>query len=196
VHLSLIPKREYIIEALAGLDGVLLPGSNTDVDPHFYGEEPHPKLGTVIPEKDETDLLVLDEIERSNMPLLAICYGMQALAMKLGGGVEPSDHREYGYATVKLVGCDPLLKDLAKEGAELNVWMSHGDRVETLPPGFAAIASSVNSPLAAMADVKRKIYGLQFHPEVMHTPKGKDILKFLLKRKIPFYLPRFLFLNL
>src|SRR6185369_4464116 len=97
--------------------------------------------------------------------------------MKLGGGVEPSDHREYGYATVKLAGSDPLLKGLTKEGAELNVWMSHGDRVEKLPPGFAAIASSANSPLAAMADVKRKIYGLQFHPEVTHTEHGLEIIR-------------------
>src|SRR5881394_740061 len=67
VHLSLIPKAEYVAEAIAGLDGILLPGSNTDVDPHYYGEEPHHKLGTVTPEKDETDRLVLDEIERLNL---------------------------------------------------------------------------------------------------------------------------------
>src|SRR5688572_22880290 len=78
LHLSLIPKREYIAEALADMDGVLLPGSNTDVDPHYYGQDPHHRLGTVIPEKDETDRLVLEEVERRNMPLLAICYGMQA----------------------------------------------------------------------------------------------------------------------
>src|SRR5436853_7068223 len=83
VHLALIPKAEYIAEAMAGLDGILLPGSNTDVDPHYYGEEPHHKLGTVIPEKDETDRLVLAEAERLNMPLLAICYGMQALNVYL-----------------------------------------------------------------------------------------------------------------
>lgn len=79
VHLPLIPKAEYVAEALDGVDGVLLPGSNTDVDPHFYGEEPHPALGTVVPEKDETDRLVLAESERRGLPLLAICYGMQAL---------------------------------------------------------------------------------------------------------------------
>ena len=70
VHLGLIPKEEYINEALAHVDGVLLPGSNTDVDPHHYGEEPHPNLGTVIPEKDETDRLVLAEIEQRSLPLL------------------------------------------------------------------------------------------------------------------------------
>jgi len=120
---------------------------------------------------------IADALLAAKKPVLGICYGMQALAMKLGGGVEPSDHREYGYATVKLAGSDPLLKGLTKEGAELNVWMSHGDRVEKLPPGFAAIASSANSPLAAMADVKRKIYGLQFHPEVTHTENGLEIIR-------------------
>jgi GMP synthase (glutamine-hydrolysing) len=120
---------------------------------------------------------IADALLAAKKPVLGICYGMQALAMKLGGGVESSDHREYGYATVKLTGGDPLLKGLTKSGAELNVWMSHGDRVEKLPPGFAAIASSANSPLAAMADVKRKIYGLQFHPEVTHTENGLEIIR-------------------
>jgi GMP synthase (glutamine-hydrolysing) len=120
---------------------------------------------------------IADEILGAKKPVLGICYGMQALAMKLGGGVESSDHREYGYAAVTLAGKDPLLQGLAKAGADLNVWMSHGDRVEKLPPGFAAIASSANSPLAAMADVKRKIYGLQFHPEVTHTENGLEIIR-------------------
>jgi GMP synthase (glutamine-hydrolysing) len=120
---------------------------------------------------------IADALLAAKKPMLGICYGMQALAMKLGGGVESSDHREYGYAAVKLTGSDPLLKGLAKPGAELNVWMSHGDRVEKLPPGFVGVASSVNSPLAAMADVKRKIYGLQFHPEVTHTENGLEIIR-------------------
>jgi GMP synthase (glutamine-hydrolysing) len=109
--------------------------------------------------------------------VLGICYGMQALAAKLGGAVETADHREYGYAEVKLAGNDPLLKGLAKPGANLKVWMSHGDRVEKLPPGFTAIASSTNSPLAAMADLKRDIYALQFHPEVTHTEQGLEIIR-------------------
>src|SRR5687768_9410114 len=72
VHLALIPKPDYLAEAISGLDGILLPGSNTDVDPHYYGEEPHHRLGTVIPEKDETDRQVLELIEQLNLPLLAI----------------------------------------------------------------------------------------------------------------------------
>jgi len=120
---------------------------------------------------------IADALLAAKKPVLGICYGMQALAMKLGGGVETSEHREYGYAAVKLIGKDALLAGLKKAGAELNVWMSHGDRVDKLPPGFAAIASSANSPLAAMADEKRKIYGLQFHPEVTHTEHGLEIIR-------------------
>ena len=106
--------------------------------------------------------------------MLGICYGMQALAAKLGGAVETADHREYGYAEVDLAGGDPLLANL---GARFKVWMSHGDRVERLPKGFAAIGSSSNSPFAAMADVERKIYALQFHPEVTHTEHGLTIIR-------------------
>jgi GMP synthase (glutamine-hydrolysing) len=98
---------------------------------------------------------------------------MQALAAKFGGVVAPSQEREFGYAEVQLSGSDPLLAGLGKE---LKVWMSHGDRVERLPQGFTAIASSSNAPLAAMADVKRRIYGLQFHPEVTHTEHGFEII--------------------
>src|SRR3954468_12282448 len=78
-HLSLIPDREYIREALKNLDGILLPGSDTDVDPLRFGEEPHTKLKTIIWEKEETDLLVLDEAEKLNLPVLGICFGMQVL---------------------------------------------------------------------------------------------------------------------
>ncbi len=120
---------------------------------------------------------ISDALLSVDAPVLGICYGMQALAAKLGGVVETADHREYGYAEVALAGTDPLLNGLAKPGAVLKVWMSHGDRVEKLPPGFAAIASSANSPLAAMADVKRGIYALQFHPEVTHTEQGIEIIR-------------------
>jgi GMP synthase (glutamine-hydrolysing) len=115
-----------------------------------------------------------DALLAAGAPVLGICYGMQALAAKLGGAVASADHREYGYAEVDLTGSDPLL---AKLGERLKVWMSHGDRVERLPKGFAAIGSSSNSPFAAMADVERKIYALQFHPEVTHTDHGLEIIR-------------------
>jgi GMP synthase (glutamine-hydrolysing) len=138
--------------------GIILSGG-----PESVGAEGSPQIG--------------DALLRKDTPVLGICYGMQALAAKLGGAVESADHREYGYAEVKLANTDALLGGLAKPGADLKVWMSHGDRVEKLPPGFTAIASSPNSPLAAMADVKRAIYGLQFHPEVTHTEQGMEIIR-------------------
>src|SRR5918912_264122 len=84
LHISLIPRREYIASVLDALDGVLLPGSDSDVDPLRYGREPHARLGTVQPLKDETDLLVLEEVERRRMPLLAICFGMKVLNVSRG----------------------------------------------------------------------------------------------------------------
>jgi len=120
---------------------------------------------------------ISDAIIAAGVPLLGICYGMQALAAKLGGVVEGAAHREYGFAEVELKGNDALLAGLVGTGKLLKVWMSHGDRVERLPPGFTAIAASKNAPLAAMADERRRIYGLQFHPEVTHTQYGFDILR-------------------
>ncbi len=116
------------------------------------------------------------------VPVLGICYGMQAMAEQLGGVVEPSSQREFGYAQVRAHGHSRLLRDIedhaSPEGfALLDVWMSHGDRVQTLPAGFAVIASSANSPIAAMANEVRGFYGLQFHPEVTHTRQGSRILR-------------------
>ena len=118
-----------------------------------------------------------DAIVGAGVPVLGICYGMQALAAKFGGAVVPSTHREYGYAEVALTGGDPLLHDLVDAGGRLKVWMSHGDRVERLPEGFVAIASTPSAPLVAMANVERRIYGLQFHPEVTHTEHGQRIIE-------------------
>src|SRR5690606_33283847 len=94
-----------------------------------------------------------DAILEAGAPVLGICYGMQALAAKLGGAVVPSSHREYGYAEVALAGNDPLLQGLVGGDSRLKVWMSHGDRVERLPDGVVAIASTPSAPLAAMAYV-------------------------------------------
>ena len=111
-------------------------------------------------------------IIESGLPLLGICYGMQLLAHELGGKVLPSQHKEYGLAQLECRVENPLLP----VGDQV-VWMSHGDRVEQLPPGFTVLASSANSPLAAMGDLSRGIYALQFHPEVHHTPRGIEILR-------------------
>ena len=129
--------------------------------------------------------VVSDAVAESGVPLLGICYGMQALAEKFGGTVQPSAHREFGYAEVNLLSGDGLgdrpgdglLDGLAGDSGRLKVWMSHGDRVETLPAGFERVASTGNAPLAAMADRRRRIYGLQFHPEVTHTEHGQTIIE-------------------
>jgi GMP synthase (glutamine-hydrolysing) len=108
----------------------------------------------------------------SGLPVLGICYGMQALSHALGGRVASSAQREYGPARVHVDCTNPLIPN-----GDLDVWMSHGDRIEGLPDGFTALASSSNSPLAAMGDPARNYYGVQFHPEVHHTPLGPEILK-------------------
>lgn len=116
------------------------------------------------------------------VPVLGICYGMQTMAEQLGGKVQNADHHEYGYAKVRARGHTPLLKDIEDHTSEegyglLDVWMSHGDRVEDMPDGFVLMASTDNAPIAGIADVDRQFYGLQFHPEVTHTRQGQRILE-------------------
>jgi len=115
------------------------------------------------------------------VPVFGICYGMQTMAAQLGGQVEPSTHREFGYAQVRARGHTRLLTDVedhtTPEGwGLLDVWMSHGDRVTALPPGFKLMCSTDSAPIAGMADEDRGFYGVQFHPEVTHTRQGKRIL--------------------
>ncbi len=110
-------------------------------------------------------------ILESKLPILGICYGMQALTHALGGQVDPSTHREYGHAVI-----ESLVKGTALDVLS-QVWMSHGDRITRLPEGFSALAKSANSPYAAMGDINRKYFGVQFHPEVHHTPNGAAFLK-------------------
>jgi GMP synthase (glutamine-hydrolysing) len=117
-----------------------------------------------------------------NVPVLGICYGMQTMAAELGGEVESSTHREFGFARVRPTDPSPLFDGLEDNRDSsgrrvLDVWMSHGDRVVTLPPGFKAIGETDNAPLAAMADEDRRLYGVQFHPEVTHTLQGTEILR-------------------
>ncbi|WP_423197036.1 MULTISPECIES: glutamine-hydrolyzing GMP synthase [unclassified Cupriavidus] len=116
------------------------------------------------------------------VPVFGICYGMQTMAVQLGGKVEWSDHREFGYAEVRAHGHTNLLKDIqdfaTPEGhGMLKVWMSHGDKVAELPPGFKLMASTPSCPIAGMADEARGYYAVQFHPEVTHTVRGRDMLE-------------------
>ncbi len=115
------------------------------------------------------------------VPVLGICYGMQTMAVQLGGQVDSSSHREFGYAEMRARGHSRLFDGIEDQRTQdgrglLEVWMSHGDKVSRLPPGFTVIGSNESSPIAAMADESRRYYGVQFHPEVTHTIKGKEII--------------------
>jgi GMP synthase (glutamine-hydrolysing) len=119
---------------------------------------------------------VPDEVFTAGVPVLGICYGQQAMCAALGGAVEGSDHREFGRAFVEVLEPCALFEGVWPKGAREQVWMSHGDRVTRLPPGFRAVAASEGAPFAACADEARRFYGVQFHPEVVHTPHGARLL--------------------
>jgi GMP synthase (glutamine-hydrolysing) len=110
-------------------------------------------------------------------PVLGICYGMQLMAYTLGGRVAPAAQREFGHATVAVSGSGPSAALFASVPREIRVWASHGDFVAAAPAGFCVVATSANAPVAAMADAGRRLYGLLFHPEVVHTEHGLDILR-------------------
>src|SRR5256712_13118700 len=118
---------------------------------------------------------------QKGVPVLGICYGMQTMAQQLGGRVEAGRVREFGYAEVRAHGHTKLLEGIedfrTPEGhGMLRVWMSHGDKVSALPPGFKLMASTESCPIAGMADEARRFYGVQFHPEVTHTRQGTKLL--------------------
>ena len=117
-----------------------------------------------------------DVVYDSGLPILGICYGQQTMCAQLGGDVEPSDHREFGRATVEVSADCKLFRGSWKVGEQEQVWMSHGDRVTRLPEGFRAAAFSEGAPFAVIADDERRYYGVMFHPEVVHTPHGTDLL--------------------
>ena len=130
----------------------------------------------------EVDDKAPDVVYQLGIPVLGICYGMQTMAQQLGGKVEGSNSREFGYAEVRARGHTALLKDIADfttpEGhGMLKVWMSHGDKVTELPPGFKLMASTESCPIAGMADEARHFYAVQFHPEVTHTVQGRALLE-------------------
>jgi len=128
------------------------------------------------------DLRAPQAIWELGVPVLGICYGMFTMAVQQGGQVEASTHREFGYAEVRAHGHTALLDGLedfrtADGHGMLTVWMSHGDKITALPPGFTLMASTPSCPIAGMADERRRLYGVQFHPEVTHTTQGKAILE-------------------
>ena len=145
-----------------GLKGIILSGSHASV-------------------YDDTALKVPQQVFEAGVPVLGICYGMQAMAQQLGGEVNFADHREFGYAEVRARGHTALFKDIVDfttpEGhGMLKVWMSHGDQVTRVPEGFKVMASTESCPIAGMADEARGFYAVQFHPEVTHTVQGQAML--------------------
>jgi len=117
-----------------------------------------------------------DMVFQAAVPVLGICYGQQAMCAQLGGEVSLSDHQEYGQAFAEVVDDCELFHGAWSPGAREQVWMNHGDRVTRLPPGFRPVARSEGAPFAAIADDVRRYYGVQFHPEVVHTPHGRQLL--------------------
>jgi GMP synthase (glutamine-hydrolysing) len=131
---------------------------------------------------EDHDLRAPPLVYQLGVPVLGICYGMFTMAVQLGGRVEASDKREFGFAEVRARGHTALLQDIADQNKAdghglLQVWMSHGDKVTELPPGFKLMASTPSCPVAGMADEARRFYAVQFHPEVTHTRQGRAILE-------------------
>ncbi len=118
-----------------------------------------------------------DIVFNLDVPVLGICYGQQTMCLQLGGKVEGSDHREFGRAYVDVVDDSRITKGFWEKGAHEQVWMSHGDRVTHMPDGFRIIGKSSGAPFAMIADAERQFYGVQFHPEVVHTPHGANLIK-------------------
>jgi GMP synthase (glutamine-hydrolysing) len=127
--------------------------------------------------KTESSPRAPDAVFRLGVPVLAICYGQQTMAVQLGGEVEPSDEREFGRADIEIHKTSPLFDGVWEVGKRYPVWMSHGDRVTRLPEGFSVVATSPNAPFAIAVDEARRFYSVMFHPEVVHTPDGAKLLK-------------------
>lgn len=180
VHISLIPQREYLETLLAGLDGILLPGSDSDVDPLRYGREPHTRLGSVQPIKDATDLLVLETVEHQGIPLLAICFGMQVLNVSRGGTLiqdipsempeainhqqgAPRDRRSH---RVRLLE-GSLLAQLAENDVAL-VNSHHHQAIETVGRDLVATAWTADGLVEGLEDPRGDRFALavQWHPEI------------------------------
>ena len=184
LHLSLIPKADYITAALDGLDGILLPGCNTDIDPFYYGEEPHHKLGMVIPEKDQTDQLVLAEVEKRNLPLFAICYGMQALNVSRGGTLmqdiesqmPKSIKHEQGMPqtrnshTLEIANGSILssLNSVRTAKRAIRVNSSHHQAIKKVGKNLKAVAWASDGIIECVQDSRKNrfAFGVQWHPEI------------------------------
>lgn len=180
VHIPLIPNREYLSALCDRLDGLVLSGSNSDLDPAYYGEEPHPKLGPVIPERDETDLVLLEIAEARAMPVLGICFGMQSLNVARGGSlvqdietqvVNPIKHEQGQVANRPShqieIEANSLLAELAG-GRTVRVNSSHHQAVKNVGRNLRVIARAADGVIEAVVDTRadRFVLGVQWHPEI------------------------------
>ena len=180
LHISLIPQREYITSVLRDLDGILLPGSDSDIDPLRYGREPHPALGSVHPIKDETDLLVLEEVEQRAVPLLAICFGLQVLNVHRGGTLiqdiasempsainhQQGAPRDRASHAVRLMQGSRLAGLKKSDRALVN--SHHHQAIETVGRELLATAWTADGMVEALEDTRpdRFVLGVQWHPEL------------------------------
>jgi putative glutamine amidotransferase len=180
VHLPLIPKAEYIEAVMSEIDGLLLPGSDSDVDPARYGHEPHPQLGFVVPEKDQTDLMTLAEAERRAMPVFAICFGLQSLNVFRGGTLiqdipsqlpnaikhEQGPPRDRHSHRVRILDGSVLRQLAGAESVPVN--SHHHQAVDTLGRELVATAWASDGLVEAVEDPRsdRLVLGVQWHPEL------------------------------
>ena len=160
VYCEVHPFNKVTMETIAAFDpkGVILSGGPASV---YEGDSP----------RAPQDLFEID------LPIFGICYGEQTMVEQLGGKVIVSDHREFGRAYVDVVEDCSLFEGVWEKGGHEQVWMSHGDRIDVIPEGFKPVGTSENAPYAAIANEERKLYGVQFHAEVVHTPDGAKLLK-------------------
>lgn len=185
-HISLIPNKNYISEILKMVDGILLPGSDTDVEPLIYGEEPHPKLKKIIAEKDSTDLLVLKEAEKLNLPIFAICYGMQVLNVSRGGTlfqdiesqIENCVKHEQGIPfarsshSIEIKDNSKLLRLITQKSVRVN--SHHHQSVKKVGKNLEATAWAKDGVIECIEDFRenRFVVGVQWHPELSWKTDG------------------------
>lgn len=203
-HIGLIPKKEYIVETLKTLDGILLPGSNSDVDPLTYGEEPLPKLGQVIPEKDETDLIVLREAEKLKMPILGICFGMQVLNIFRGGTLiqdieseikncikheqgKPVKRNSHGLEIKESKFLSSLITT-----SEVKVNSSHHQSIKKIGRNLTVTSMAKDGVVESIEDNRddRFVFGVQWHPELSweFDELSKNIFKLFVSKCYEFSL--------
>lgn len=180
IHISLIPDSGYIADCLSGLDGILLPGSDTDVDPHRFDEEPHPKLKKIIFEKDETDALVIKEAERLGLPILAICFGMQALNVFRGGSLfqdiesqipsclqhEQGIPFERNSHSIEVEQNSTISRLITNENTRVN--SHHHQAIKKVGDNLKAMAWAKDGVIECIEDIRENYFalGVQWHPEL------------------------------